>query len=114
MVANNARLYVGDLTKFDSRRDLVFLTSNPQYQDGQVQQHGVSLLIISGDTYLNLTTFPRRLNVRSGHPQDDEWPAEKLWMEVLEGARVGVTEEKEAEDCLSSEPEHGTSRDISL
>lgn len=52
--------------------------------------------------------------MRSGHPQDDEWPAEKLWMEVLEGARVGVTEEKEAEDCLSSEPEHGTSRDISL
>jgi len=78
---------------------------------------GVSLLIIiSEDTYsrLNLTIVSRRLNVRSGHPQDDEWPLEK-WREVLEGARVGFTEKKEAEDCLSSpQPKHGTSRDISL
>ena len=58
-------------------------------------------LNISRDPYLNLTTFPRRLNVRSGHPQDDEWPAEKLWMEVLEGARVGVTEKKEAEGNMA-------------
>jgi len=36
-------------------------------------------------------------------------------MEVLEGARVGVTEKKEAGDCLSSrEPKQGTGRDISL
>ena len=38
----------------------------------------------------------------------------KVWMEVLEGARVGFTEKKEAEDCLSSRPKYGTSRDISL
>lgn len=38
-----------------------------------------------------------------------------MWMEVLEGARVGVTEKKEAGDCLSFEPKHGTGRrDISL
>jgi len=38
----------------------------------------------------------------------------KVWMEVLEGARVGFTEKKEAEDCLSSRPKYGPSRDISL
>jgi len=33
----------------------------------------------------------------------------------LEGAQVGFTEkEEEAEDCLSSQPKHGTSRHISL
>jgi len=45
--------------------------------DNLIWTHGVSLLIISGDTYSKLTTFPRGLNVRSGHPQDDEWLAEK-------------------------------------
>jgi len=34
---------------------------------------------------------------------------------MLEGAQVGFTEkQEEAEDCLSSQPKHGTSRHISL